>query len=111
MLKTRCITTILACQWAFFCCSGFLWADDPFEGYFQRKDTVTFSAGNAKEVNSATHVIDPWPRYVRNKRIPGDGERMAGAVQRYRDVSKLKEAPRPIASQITSGSLIQATGQ
>lgn len=51
--------------------------------YLHRSDTITLSAGNAKEVNAATHVIDPWPRYVGNRRIPADGERMVGAAQRY----------------------------
>ena len=51
---------------------------------------------NAKNVNAATHVIDPWPRYVGNRRIPGNGERMSGAVERYRDVTKLRQAPPPI---------------
>src|SRR6201993_3930600 len=65
--------------------------------YIQRSDTITLGAGNAKNVNAATHVIDPWPRYVGNRRIPANGERMVGAVERYRDVSKLPRAPRPIA--------------
>jgi hypothetical protein len=51
--------------------------------YFHRSDTITLSAGNAKDVNAATHVIDPWPRNVHNRRIPANGERMVGAVQRY----------------------------
>jgi len=48
-------------------------------------------------VNAATHVIDPWPPYVGNRHIPGNGERMANAVRRYRDVSKLPCAPPPMA--------------
>jgi len=51
--------------------------------YFHRSDTITLSAGNAKDVNAATQVIDPWPRNVQNRRIPANGERMVGAVQRY----------------------------
>jgi hypothetical protein len=51
--------------------------------YLHRSDTITLSAGNAKDVNAATHVIDPWPRYVGNRHIPANGERMVGAVQRY----------------------------
>jgi hypothetical protein len=99
MLKIRSLAKILAGQAAVMCCLALPW-DDPFEQYFQRKDTVTLGAGNARAVNSATHVIDPWPRYVRNTRIPGDGGRMAGAVERYRDVSKLPRAPKPIAPEL-----------
>src|SRR5258708_24173315 len=81
MLKIRSSARILAGQAAVICCLALPW-DDPFEQYFQRKDTVTLGAGDAKEVNSVTHVIDPWPRYVGNTRIPGNGERMAGAAAR-----------------------------
>ena len=58
--------------------------EHPAAQYVHRSDTVTLSAGNAKDVNAATHVIDPWPRRVANRRIPGHGERMVGAVERYR---------------------------
>src|SRR5450755_943965 len=71
-------------------------AVDPAQEYLQRADTVTLSAGNAKEVNTRIHVIDPWPRYVGDTRIPGNGERMAGAVERYRDISKQGRGPRPL---------------
>jgi hypothetical protein len=53
------------------------------EEYLQRTDTITMSAGNAKEVNSAIHTIDPWPPRVYNRRIPANGARMTGAIQRY----------------------------
>jgi hypothetical protein len=52
--------------------------------YLQRSDTITLGAGNAKDVNAAIHVIDPWPRRVGNVRIRADGERMGGVVQRYK---------------------------
>ena len=60
------------------------WDQDPFAMYIQRTDKITLGAGNAKDVNAATHVIDPWPRRVANRRIPGNGDRMVGAVERYR---------------------------
>ena len=55
------------------------WDQDPFAMYFQRSDKITLGAGNAKAVNAATHVIDPWPRYVGNRRIPGNGDRLSRA--------------------------------
>ena len=64
--------------------------------YLERTDSISPGAGNAKSVNSAIHTIDPWPRQSSNRHIPADGERMAGAVERYRDVSKLPRAPQPI---------------
>lgn len=65
--------------------------------YRQRVDAVTPSAGNAKEVNSATHIIDPWPRGVGNRRIPANGDRMSRAMERYRDTRKLREVPPPVS--------------
>jgi|GraSoi2013_115cm_1033766.scaffolds.fasta_scaffold07438_1 hypothetical protein len=108
MLKIRSLARILAGQAAVICCLALPW-DDPFEQYFQRKDTVTLDAGNAKAVNSVTHIIDPWPRYVGNTRIPGNGERMVGAVERYRDVSKLPRAPKPIAPELGASTNFQTT--
>jgi hypothetical protein len=57
--------------------------ENPATPYVERTDTVTLGAGNAQEINAATHTIDPWPRYVGDRRIPGNGARMVGAVERY----------------------------
>src|SRR5258708_17606038 len=75
MLKIRSLARILAGQAAVICCLALPW-DDPFEQYFQRKDTATLDAGNAKAVNSVTHLLSPSPRYVDNTRIPRNGEGM-----------------------------------
>jgi len=58
-------------------------AYDEIERYFQRKDTVTFSAGDAKEVNARTHMLTPWPRGVYDRRIVANGARMAKSVECY----------------------------
>jgi hypothetical protein len=63
--------------------AGDLWYEFA-EPYLQRIEGVTASAGNAKDVNAVSHMIDPWPHYVHNRRIPGSGERMAVVVGRYR---------------------------
>lgn len=65
------------------------------EPYLERLEGVTASAGNARDINAVTHMIDPWPRHVRNRRIPANGERMAGAIDRYRR-GRLQFAPPPI---------------
>jgi len=57
--------------------------DDPAAQYLQRTDTITLDAGNAKEVNAAVHVVDPWPPGSGNRRIPANGQRMTGAIERY----------------------------
>jgi len=58
--------------------------NDEGERYFQRKDTVTLSAGDAKEVNARTHMNDAWPRYVGDRNIPMEGSRAARAIECYR---------------------------
>src|SRR5262249_37086355 len=65
-------------------------------------DKITLGAGNAKAVNAATHIIDPWPRYVGNRRIPGNGDRLSRAVERYRQGSYRHPAP-PISPYATGG--------
>jgi hypothetical protein len=69
--------------------------EDNVTQYTQRTDKVTLSAGNAKDANAAIHVIDPWPRASADRRIPANGERMAGAYERYRNVNTTVLPPRP----------------
>ena len=52
--------------------------------YLDRRDTVSFAAGDAVAVNKVTHMIDPWPLYAGNRNIAFDGERMQAAAERYR---------------------------
>lgn len=66
---------------------GWDW-DDIAAPYLQRLDTQTSSSGDAQRVNTVTHMETPWPRNVRNRRIPANGERMVGAVRRYQDGNK-----------------------
>lgn len=67
--------------------------DDPFSDYLQRSDTILLGAGNAKDANAAIHTITPWPPYVGNTRIPIDGRRSVGAVERMHRV------PQPFEQQ------------
>ncbi len=75
--------------------------ENPATPYVQRTDTVTFGAGNAQAVNAATHTIDPWPRYAGDRRIPGNGARMVGAVERYEGSGR---AQTPGAAANTAGN-------
>jgi len=79
------------------------WDQNPFAMYFQRSDKITLWEGDAKAVNAATHVIDPWPRYVGNRRIPGNGDRLSRAVERYRQGSYRQPAP-PISPYVGYGA-------
>jgi hypothetical protein len=83
-MKIRCIIGSAAFAASLACSGAWAWDQDPAAQYFQRKDTIVSGAGDARDVNAATHIIDPWPRYVGNRRIPGNGQRMTGAVERYR---------------------------
>jgi hypothetical protein len=56
--------------------------ENPAAEYVRRTDTIVPDAGEAMKVNAVTHVVDPWPPYVGDRRIPADGERMVTAVQR-----------------------------
>lgn len=51
--------------------------------YMERRDTITLSAGEAQAWNRTAHVSDPWPPYVMNTQIPGDGQRTAVVIRRY----------------------------
>ena len=107
-MKTRHIIIVLAALVASFTPSGAsAWDQDPFAMYINRGDTVTLGAGNARDVNAATHVIDPWPRYVGNRNIPGNGERLGCAVERYRQGSYKSPAIPLIPSY---GTTIGVTG-
>ena len=72
---------------------------DEVDRYFQRSDTITMSAGDAKQVNAVTHTIHPWPRYVGDTRIATDARRVGKAVTRYgnttRPVDQLPDIGEP----------------
>jgi hypothetical protein len=82
-----------------------LWGNDEFERYAQRLDTVTDSAGNAKEVNRVLQTPHPWPRYVFDPRIPVSSSRMSNAVRTYRS------GPAPLTPQGAEGDTWTAPAQ
>jgi hypothetical protein len=52
--------------------------------YLDRRDTVSFAAGDAVAANKVTHMVDPWPVRAGDRNIAFDGERMQAAAERYR---------------------------
>jgi hypothetical protein len=52
--------------------------------YLDRRETVSFGAGNASAANKAIQTIDPWPVYAAHQDIAYNGERAAAAAERYR---------------------------
>ena len=108
-MKIRCIIGWVAFAAALACSGAWAWDQDPAAQYFERKDTIVSGAGDARNVNAATHIIDPWPRYVGNRQIPGNGQRMTGAVERYRTNTPW-QTPCPITPTFdiqTEGFVVQ----
>ena len=65
--------------------------------YHDRRDAVSFAAGDAVAANKVTHMVDPWPARAGDRNIAHSGERMAAAAERYR-TNKVT----PLASTSTS---------
>jgi hypothetical protein len=84
--------------------------DDLFGPYRYRRDTIAPGAGNAKDMNAAVHVVDPWPPYAGARHIPGDGKRAAEAVRRYHQsgdpaqTEPAAAAPLPIPTGLLPGT-------
>jgi len=83
MMKCCAALILAAAALSLGACSG-LYGDDELARYVQRSDNIMLSAGDAKEVNAATHRIHPWPRGVGDPRIPGNGERMVHVIAGYK---------------------------
>jgi hypothetical protein len=52
--------------------------------YLDRREFISLSAGDAVASNIIVQTRDPWPRASGNRNIPGNGDRMATAGERYR---------------------------
>jgi hypothetical protein len=52
--------------------------------YLDRRDTIALSGGDAVATDKVTHMVDPWPRDSADRNIAFDGNKMEGAVERYR---------------------------
>jgi len=85
-------------------CNG-LAGNDEMDRYFQRSDTITLSAGDAKQANAVTHTINPWPPGVGDRRIVSDARRVGAAVTRY------SSTQRPVDQLPSIGIGGEAMGQ
>ena len=52
--------------------------------YYDRRETVSFAAGDSVASAQAVQVIDPWPAAAYDRNIAYNGPRVAGAIERYR---------------------------
>ena len=86
--------TVLLAVFTLGSCNG-LAGNDEMDRYFQRSDTITLSAGDAKQANAVTHTINPWPSYVGDRRIVVGAARTGGAIARYRSGTQPRD-PLPL---------------
>lgn len=68
---------------------------DP-NGYLDRRDQISLTAGDAVANNIAIQMVDPWPAYAGQREIGFDGQKMQTAVERYRNNRVIP--PRGIAA-------------
>jgi hypothetical protein len=73
--------------------------------YYDRRESVTFQAGDAPKANVVAQTIDPWSRASANRNIAYNGERMQRAIERYRT-----NKTTPLMTTSTS-SVATPTGQ
>ena len=86
--------TVLLAVFTLGSCNG-LAGNDEMDRYFQRSDTLTLSAGDAKQANAVTHTINPWPSYVGDRRIVVGAAKTGGAIARYRSGTQPRD-PLPL---------------
>jgi hypothetical protein len=64
--------------------------------YYDRRDAMHISAGDANASNIAVHTIDPWPRHAAQREILTNGEKIQPAIQRYKEGKVI--APRGLGT-------------
>ena len=69
--------------------------------YYDRRESISLSAGDGVYSNQVTHMVDPWPAQSANKNIAFDGQKMQSAVERYRTnkTTPLATAQSPVQYQ------------
>ena|SRR5205823_10866377 len=93
--------TVLLAVFTLGSCNG-LAGNDEMDRYFQRSDTITLSAGDAKQANAVTHTINPWPSYVGDRRIVSQAAKTNGAMTRYRSGNQPRD-PLPAFGGFSAG--------
>jgi hypothetical protein len=108
--------TVLLAVFTLGSCNG-LAGNDEMDRYFQRSDTITLSAGDAKQANAVTHTIHPWPRNVGDRRIVAEAAKTRGAIVRYRSGTQprdplpaIGEKGRPLGSAGAAAATVDAGG-
>jgi hypothetical protein len=83
------------------------------DAYWDHRETIALSGGDAVAANTVTQVVDPWPPNSGNKTIPYNGQKMQVAVERYRNgavippisaVTSDAALPPPVAPPLAAAS-------
>jgi hypothetical protein len=72
--------------------------------YWERKDTISFAAGDAVAHNSALETPDPWPHGVYDEAILSNGNHAQRAVERYRLEGAASQGGPAAASQASTAA-------
>jgi len=72
--------------------------------YYDRRDAIGLSAGDAAASNEIAQIVDPWPRASSDRNIAFNGQRMEGAIERYRT----NKVTAPIGATTSSAPYQQA---
>jgi hypothetical protein len=76
--------------------------------YYDRRESIALSAGDAVATNIDTHMVDPWPRRSGDRNLAFNGERMQKASECYRQDRVKPLIPWSTSSQ--AGQQAQTTG-
>jgi hypothetical protein len=74
--------------------------------YYDRRESIALSAGDAVATDQVTEMVDPWPPKSANKNLAFNGDKMQTAVERYRANRVI-----PPVSAMTSSSGYQQAPQ
>jgi hypothetical protein len=87
--------------------------------YFDRRDTIALSAGDAVAANAVEQMIDPWPARSGDTNIAFNGQKMQSAIERYRNdkvtppinptTSEVENMQQQAAAATTAAASAQAT--
>ncbi len=78
--------------------------------YYDRRETVALGADDHIASNRVAQMIDPWPRYVGNKNLAFNGERMQAAVECYRHNPRVIVPVAPNTTSVVQQQALQAAG-
>jgi hypothetical protein len=99
--NTRALAAALAVSCALSGCSDI---------YFDRRETIAPSAGDAKQINQVTMMVDPWPPASAERNIAFNGIVMGRAAARYR-TGRVIPPCNPVTSTVVGAKCVAASTQ